>query len=292
MGDQRDQVVDRQGPALREAHCVLWHAQQLPASSELRAAFDRRGMIIHAHDQRAMALAELCRLRGPRVNAEVPTSRTLILVLVEPERLLRPDEMKEVVERYAPRAAIWLYRASGNPQLRAVTDQDTQRWKSQRPAPQPRVAASIKSTAVWAEAKTARKVMPPPVAPTIVGPRLKLAGEIRPGGPALTPTPGQPWGQPPAQVPSQPPAHTPPVFTPSTPSSHVHPPAHPAHPVTPLPHGAHGPHAPQVTHVAPSGGAIEAKPETPVIAPVDLRQMLSDEELAMLLPGVVKPSQV
>lgn len=245
MGDQRDQVVDGQGPALREAHCILWHAQNLPASTELRAALDRRGMIMHAHDQRATALAELCALRGPRVNAEVPSPRALILVFVEPDRLLRPDEMKEVVERYAPKTAMWLYRSAGNPQLRAVTDQDVQRWRAQRPVPQPRVAASIKSTAVWAEAKTARKVPVAPVAPVIVGPRLRLAGELRPGAPST---------QPPAPLAAEP-------------------------------------------AVAPAarepGGSIETKPPAAdAIAPLDLRGLLSEEELAMLLAGETRPSQV
>ncbi|MCC6677636.1 MAG: hypothetical protein IT436_10875 [Phycisphaerales bacterium] len=243
MGDQREQVVDRQGPALREAHCVLWHAQNLPASSELCAALDRRGMIMHAHDQRATALAELCSLRGPRVNAEVPSPRALILVFVEPDRLLRPDEMKEVIERYAPKTAMWLYRSAGNPQLRAVNDQDVQRWRAQRPVPQPRVAASIKSPSVWAEAKTARKVTAPPVAPVIVGPRLRLAGEVRPGAPSA---------QPPSAAPVEP------------------------NPVAQEP-----------------GGAIEAKPPAAAaIGPMDLRGLLSEEELAMLLAGESRPSQV
>lgn len=263
MGDPRDQGVDRQGPALREAHCVLWHAPNVPASSELRAALDRRGMVLHEHDQRATALAELCLLRGPRGADHEHLKRVLILVMVEPERLNRPDEMKDVVDRYAPKAAVWMYRASGNPQLRAVSDQDLQRWRAHRPAPQPRVAASIKSPAVWADAKPARRTPAPtgdapspakprppatpmsPFAPVIVGPRLRLAGELRPGP---TPSPG-------------PQPETGPV---------------------PAPAAEQGP---QVEPKVSPGGTTSA-------GGMDIRQLLSEEELAMLLAGGGKPSQV
>lgn len=252
MGDQRASVHDSQGQAPREAHCVLWHAQNLPASAELRAALDRRGMIVHTCEERALALGELCKLRGPREpGAEaVPSGRALILVFVEPDRLRRPDELKEVLDRYAPRTALWMYRSAGNPQLRAVTEQDVQRWRAQRPAPQPRVAASIKSPAVWAEAKVARKGPAPvaPVAPMIVGPRLKLAGEVRPAALSVT----------------RPVSVTPPV--------QERPPA------------AAGP--------APVGEAVEPKEATPGGGTADIRQLLSEEELAMLLAGGAKSGKV
>lgn len=254
MGDQRDQVVDAPGPSPREAHCILWHAQNLPASSELRAALDRRGMEVYEHDQRATAFAELCRQRGPRVGPVAPANRPVILVFVEPDRLHRPEDLKELLERYAPRTAMWLYRASANPQLRAVTEQDLLRWRSQRPAPQPRVAASIKSPQVWADAKSARKssLPPAPVAPVIVGPRLKLAGQPRPSIPEGA-EPG-------------------------------------------LTGPEHKASAPAMESPAPPGGpcgSVEPKPEAePGMKGADLRQLLSEEELAMLLAGDVRPSQV
>lgn len=194
------------GAGVREAHCVLWHAQDLPPSSELRSALDRRGMIVHRHDQRAVAFAEVCRLRGTRDGAG---RKATILILVEPDRLNGPDAMLDVVARYSPSTACWLYRENANPQLRAVNDEDLLHFQAQRPPVQPRVAASIKSPSIWAEAKTARRATAQhqPVPSVIVGPRLKLAGsELTPATPGKPPAP-----KPETTVESKPSATTPPT---------------------------------------------------------------------------------
>lgn len=180
---ESSQALGPDGPR-REAHCVLWHAPDRAPSAELLAVLDRRGLTVRRHTERTLALAEVCAYRLTPGAAASPS----ILVFVEPERLLRPDEMKQVLERYAPATACWVYRESGTPQLRALEEQDLARWRARRALPEPRVAASIKSSSVWAEAKIARHAPSPmpPMAPVIVGPRLKLTGAG--AVPVLTPS--------------------------------------------------------------------------------------------------------
>lgn len=263
VGDGTEHFVKDGQPVMRETHCVLWHAQDWPPSQELRTALDRRGMTVYRHDGRAGAFADVCRLRGTR---EGLGGRPAIIVFVEPERLLRPDEMKEVIDRYAPTTACWQYRATGNPQLRAVTDQDVQRWRAERPTMQPRVAASIKSQNIWAEARARRgptAPMPPMpmTAPMIVGPRLKLTESAPTTIHLNEPKPA-------AAVEPKPPARMNPPM-PITPVG-------PARPVGP---GAAGPARPASSVPAPTP---VRRPEVP---PVDPRQVLTQEELAMLLAG-------
>lgn len=267
VGDGTEHFVKDGQSAMRETHCVLWHAQDWPPSQELRTALDRRGMTVYRHDERPAVLADVCRLRGTRQGLG---GRPAIIVFVEPDHLLRPDEMKEVIDRYAPTTACWQYRATGNPQLRAVTDQDVQRWRAERPTVQPRVAASIKSPNIWAEARSRRGATNPPMppmpvssmsAPMIVGPRLKLTGSTPNTIQLNEPKAG-------GTVEPKPPARmTPPM--PITPIG-------PARPVGP---GAAGPARPASSVPAP----------TPVRrsegSPVDPKQGLTQEELAMLLAG-------
>ncbi|MCC6661841.1 MAG: hypothetical protein IT437_13250 [Phycisphaerales bacterium] len=104
------------------ARCVLWRS----APQALAEALARRRVIVTEVLDPYRALATLCRLhRGPGGGPGTPP----VLLLVEPSTHAGAADLVRAAWTYAPRAAIWMYEASANPQLRGVVETDVERWE-------------------------------------------------------------------------------------------------------------------------------------------------------------------
>lgn len=102
------------------ARCVLWCVAAPPA--ELLDALARRRVIVTDAPDPYRALATLCRLHAGR-DATPP-----VLLLVEPSSRPGAADLARAAWTYAPRAAVWMFEAAANPQLRGVLDADLDRW--------------------------------------------------------------------------------------------------------------------------------------------------------------------
>lgn len=118
------------GPAnpMRHAEGVLLHAPGESPPTELLAALERHQVRIQATASTYAAAAEVCR----RSSGPGSRERTVVLVLVEPERLHAPEALFHAMQRYAPRASVWMFDAGSTPRLRSATEDDARRW-SRRP---------------------------------------------------------------------------------------------------------------------------------------------------------------
>jgi hypothetical protein len=101
------------------ARCVLWCAAAPP--TELLDALARRRVIVTQTTDPYRALATLCRLHAGRDG--VPP----VLLLVQPSRPAAAD-LARAAWTYAPRAAVWMFDPSSNPQLRGVVEADADGW--------------------------------------------------------------------------------------------------------------------------------------------------------------------
>jgi hypothetical protein len=110
------------------AGCVLLHPRGHEPDGELLAALARREIQPLACNSAFVAFAELFRLR--KLDA-ARSGRALVLLLVEPDGLDHPEELVHAVERHGLRAACWMYQPGPEPRLRAVTQEDVERWSSQ-----------------------------------------------------------------------------------------------------------------------------------------------------------------
>jgi hypothetical protein len=111
------------------ARCILWCADAAVVPSELLAALGRHGVSASRVPSPYLSLAEVCRHGGSRGDSPPGVRRgTVILVLIEPATLPLAADMIRAVSRYAPRAAVWVYESAVNSKLRAVVEEDVNRW--------------------------------------------------------------------------------------------------------------------------------------------------------------------
>lgn len=94
---------------------MLWHVRGRRPPVELLGALARRGLVVRAVQSSYAALAELCLAHA--------TSRTAILLLVEPETLAEPQAALEAARRYTPGAVLWVYEAGANKPLRELVEE-------------------------------------------------------------------------------------------------------------------------------------------------------------------------
>lgn len=168
------------------ARCVLWRPPGGDPPAELLESLRRRNLEIIDCTDPYTAMARLCLLQRETVAA-VGAGRAVgpfILIVVAPTELPDAPDLVRAVERYAPRAACWMYESldpasisgpSPNPRLRRIVPEDVQFWLR----------------------RSAESARPGSVPPT-EGPRLRLAvGDDSPpesrgrqGGPDATATSG------------------------------------------------------------------------------------------------------
>jgi hypothetical protein len=241
-------------PGPEAATCVLVHPRVSEPSAELQSALAKQRIAVRRASSPFDALAQLCAL------ARTSRSRPVILLLAHPTALDRPDLLLAAAQRYAPKAGCWVFDSTSSPRLRAATTEDAKSWT---PHPVSRLIAQPEGKPLQSEitfigpgfprtpvvpeaAKPAARVEPKasPAAPP--APALKLAGSASPpptGEPAASPLPS------PAPAPAAP---------------------KPSSPIT----------GPKFVGGSWDGGNSPFPGTTPGTTP---RQLLSDEELAMLL---------
>ena len=109
---------------------MLWHAPGAALPADLVLSLERRGVEILTCDSAYSAVARACLLeRANDERTDDPAQRdSLVLVLVNPRELGGRAEVVDAMRRYAPRTACWWYDSGANPRLRAVVDEDVDRW--------------------------------------------------------------------------------------------------------------------------------------------------------------------
>ncbi len=100
------------------ARCVLWHPDAVPPPNALLEALQSRGLAWSATDR---VLTALVRLLAPTIDPS-PSHRPIptVLVLVEPSRLRRLDDVLDVITRYRPRTALWVFDLTDPSRLRSM----------------------------------------------------------------------------------------------------------------------------------------------------------------------------
>lgn len=100
------------------ARCVLWHPDAVPPPNALLDALQSRGLAWSATDR---VLTALVRLLAPPTDTS-PSHRPIpsVLVLVEPSRLRRLDDVLDVISRYRPRTALWVFDLADPSRLRSM----------------------------------------------------------------------------------------------------------------------------------------------------------------------------
>lgn len=147
------------------AKCILWHAPGQPPRPDLLGALNRPGFRAKKCQSAWSAFAHLTARTGEWATCP---GEAAVLVLVNPDALPGVADLVDIVDRYNPASAVWMYDPAGKPQLRAVTAADLAAWRSgtgQPSTPQPVVPAPIRTSA----------------------PALRLAGE----GPLASPSPAR-----------------------------------------------------------------------------------------------------
>ncbi len=108
----------------RTTVCVLWCEPGGAAPPDLVGALARRGVrTVEVHD-RFEALAELTLGTGGRHVATGGAERAVVCVLIEPVRLVKPDELVRAMAVHAPRVTPWIYEAHSRPPLRVAGSAD------------------------------------------------------------------------------------------------------------------------------------------------------------------------
>lgn len=104
---------------------IVCRAKGVTAPAELRAALTRKGFAVEDVETTYLAAARAMLLtRGS-------SSRRVFVVLVQPSKLVRPQELVRALGASAPTAACWVYEpGAAGEQLRAVTAEDLGRWAS------------------------------------------------------------------------------------------------------------------------------------------------------------------
>lgn len=100
------------------ARCVLWHPRGSPPPNDLIDAIQRRNLSWTATDRRLAAIVQTLAAPAPAAGTTpvVPT----VLVLIDPPRLAGVDEVLDVVSRYRPRTALWVFDLADPTRLRSM----------------------------------------------------------------------------------------------------------------------------------------------------------------------------
>lgn len=133
-------TLDHCPPAHVAADCVLVHPAGAEPSGELRDALARHRIGVRRATSNFDALAQLAKLSRSALG------RPCILLLAHPTRLDRPAELMAAAQRYTPGAACWVFDPSSSPRLRAATTDDAKAWDA-RPATRPGVTPDLASAA-------------------------------------------------------------------------------------------------------------------------------------------------
>ncbi len=241
------------------ATCVLVHPRSSEPSAELQAALAKHRITVRHASSSFDALAQLCTL------TKGAGGRPVILLLAHPRVLDRPDELYAAAQRYAPKAGCWVFDSAGSPKLRAATSSEAKTWAPQpvsrliaQPAGKPQsdvmfTGPGFPRTPVVPEAPKPAARVEPKVAPT-PAPALKLAGSTD-----TKPIQAKP-------IDARPPEAKAPESKPAEPKA----PVPQARPIT----------GPKFVGGSWDGGNSPFPGTTPGATP---RQLLTDEELAMLL---------
>lgn len=171
----------------RVIRCVLWHARGAVLPGALVAALDRPQVQWKAWDSEYLALAEAMRFQGDALTHDTPAR---VLVLVEPSRLHGVDDVLTVLERFRPRAPLWVFEGGPKPSLQGMAAAEARARIAAARVPAPNnTSAPEPPRSVAVEAKPAPQVVTRRiglVVPRPVGPRtppkspppppLRLAG--------------------------------------------------------------------------------------------------------------------
>lgn len=159
---------------------MLVHPRGSEPSAELQSALAKHRISIRRASSAFDALAQVCTLTR--------TSRTVILLLAHPTKLDAPDALYAAAQRYAPKASCWVFDSLGSPRLRAATAEDAKGWSphpasrlvTQPKAKDPSVAGVMFTGPGFPRTplvpEPPSRVEPKPAAPPAPTPVLKLAG--------------------------------------------------------------------------------------------------------------------
>jgi len=133
-----------------------------------------------AWDSEYLALAETMRFQGDALTRETPAR---VLVLVEPSRLHGVDEVLTVLERFRPRAPLWVFEGGPKPSLQGMSAAEARARLATSRVSANQVGSEVPRTAV-VEAKPVPQVVTRRiglVVPKPLGPR----GSTKPPSPPL-----------------------------------------------------------------------------------------------------------
>lgn len=167
----------------RVIRCVLWHARGAVLPGALVAALDRPQVQWKAWDSEYLALAEAMRFQGDALTRETPAR---VLVLVEPSRLHGVDDVLTVLERFRPRAPLWVFEGGPKPSLQGMSAAEARARLAAAKVPMANNGGGAATAGVAVEAKPTPQVVTRRiglVVPRPVGPR----GLAKPVSPPTTP---------------------------------------------------------------------------------------------------------
>jgi hypothetical protein len=121
-----------------------------------------------------MALAELCLASKAEQPGDQANAR---LVILFPEMLTDAAEFCAAADTYAPGIPRWQYGPATSPQLRAIVDDDVNKWSARHAPQDPAPQVVVKPAAVRAAAERAAQGSIPASRTTSASPQLRLAGE-------------------------------------------------------------------------------------------------------------------
>src|SRR5262245_26530075 len=103
------------------ARCVVWHSRHQPPGPALLKALNRPGFRVVKCDNEFAAMAH--------VSRPTPDDEASVLLLVEPRSLAALGDVASLLERYAARAAVWVFEVAASPRLRAVSEGEVEMWQ-------------------------------------------------------------------------------------------------------------------------------------------------------------------
>lgn len=95
---------------------------------ELTGALTRPDLELVRCESELVALGELCKAARQGGNQGAPKGGGLILLLVEPKKITLAASLVRAAERYAARAACWMFDPAQSPRLRSVQPTDVESW--------------------------------------------------------------------------------------------------------------------------------------------------------------------
>ncbi len=158
------------------AECVLWHRRGVQPPVRLVEALHRRSIRVERATDRFLAFSALLLMARRAPDSPV------VLLLVDPQSLRGAAAVVRAVERFVPRAPIWVYDESSDPHLRAVRPEDVAQWAAAPEARGPR--------GVEAPPEVVVRPVTPPSRPAVVAPRADEPAPASPTTPGVGPAGG------------------------------------------------------------------------------------------------------